>query len=186
MRKDARDRLILDHVKYVTIMARYRAAGAPSVDAEEMIGEALLELVETVRHYDPKKGDFKSYLNRRVHGAISDRLRRDDVASRDQRLRQKQGRSRSVIRQQTYGDAADLALILPGFPVTAPMQEVLVDLSMARERARRAYAALPMPYRHVAEQYGGGRTLIDIARDFGVTESRVCQILKEARRRLAA
>jgi RNA polymerase sigma factor for flagellar operon FliA len=59
--------------------------------------------------------------------------------------------------------------------------------TLAKERFRRAFAHLPERERRVAVMlYGADRTLQEIGDDLGVSESRVCQIHGELKKRLRA
>lgn len=185
MDRAARHRLIVDHVSWATWIARKHHQRWPRLDYDEMVGEALVALVESARRFDPKKGKFRSFVATRIHGAISDRVRRDDIGGRDQRSavdRQIKPRTNPT---RVDGDVAGVARRWRGFPSFPASQDEVVDARMALDRLKAAVDRLP-PRLATAwrSYYFADRDLKTIGRELGVTESRVCQMMGEAWRLL--
>jgi RNA polymerase sigma factor for flagellar operon FliA len=180
------DALVTEHMGWARGLARKRASRHPAIDLDEMIGEALVALVEAAKRYDPDRGDFKSFAARRINGAMLDRARRDDPAGRHQREMDKAGivteASLRGVPTQVHGDAAELAearytrhLVFPSIPAN---QEAVADLMLTRE----AVAKLPANLRYAVERYHFDDVgLKQVGAELGVTESRVCQLINMAR-----
>jgi DNA-directed RNA polymerase specialized sigma subunit len=62
---DSVDALVTEHMEWAKKLARYHAGKHSAMDADEMIGEALVALVEAAKRYNPARGDFKSFAGRR-------------------------------------------------------------------------------------------------------------------------
>ena len=88
-KKNARDRLILEHREY----ARRLAVGAArecGADISDAVGDAMVALVETAGRFDPGRGvTFKTFLHRRVLGAVVDGERRWSGRGEEERSRRR-------------------------------------------------------------------------------------------------
>jgi RNA polymerase sigma factor FliA len=84
-----REGVILKHLPQIRCMALKICAKLPTcIDANDLIGDGVLGLLDAVEKYDPARGvSFKTYAQYRIRGAILDNLRSQDWTSRS--LRQK-------------------------------------------------------------------------------------------------
>jgi len=89
MNTQERDRLILEHLEMVKIIAlKIITRLPPGVDLDDLIHTGVLGLIEAAERFDARKGTkFATFASVRVRGAILDQLRHLDWASRN--LRQK-------------------------------------------------------------------------------------------------
>lgn len=89
MDKAEYDKLILDHLDIVKIIALKISARLPAgVELDDLIHSGIIGLIDAVKKYDASKGTkFSTYASLRIRGAILDELRNLDWASRN--LRQK-------------------------------------------------------------------------------------------------
>src|ERR1035441_10406003 len=88
---EVRDRIVLDHLPLVKAIAIRVHENLPlHVDLDDLIHAGVLGLFDAVTKYDGTKNVvFHRYAKHRIKGAIMDRLRQSDRASRDLRPRQK-------------------------------------------------------------------------------------------------
>jgi RNA polymerase sigma factor for flagellar operon FliA len=82
-----RHRLIVPYAPLATFVAGRVAATSPaSVDGGDLVGHAMLGLIDAVERYDPGRGvGFQPYALRRIRGAILDGMRSSDWAPRSVR-----------------------------------------------------------------------------------------------------
>ena len=73
----ARDKLVMEHVGLVKIMAGRLANRLPSqVEVSELISVGVLGLIDAAGRFEPSMGvPFGGYARRRIHGAMLDALR---------------------------------------------------------------------------------------------------------------
>lgn len=178
--------------------AKYLTRRLPwKVSLDELISAGNLGLAESIRRFDRgtvKADAFATYARFRIRGAMQDLLRKDDPLSRWQRdISDKL--DDTVARMQAKGaDPTDAAVAselgesaeywrrrrahfsatfaLGGEePSSADTPE---DLAIEKERLsalRAVVGQLPKRLRFVVEQIVADRTLADIGRDLGVSES---------------
>jgi RNA polymerase sigma factor for flagellar operon FliA len=81
---DARNRLVLDHVGLVKVLAARVSRRVPAqVEVNELIGVGMIGLIDAARRYQPSLGvPFEAFARRRIHGAMLDTLRGLDWAPR--------------------------------------------------------------------------------------------------------
>jgi RNA polymerase sigma factor for flagellar operon FliA len=86
---DDRERLILEHMPQVKLIARKIHARFPGhVDLDDLISTGVLGLIAAIDRYDPSRGvQLKTYAEYKIRGAILDSVRNLDNASRDDRRR---------------------------------------------------------------------------------------------------
>lgn len=86
---DAREQLILHHLglaKYIAGRIKLRAPA--HVEEEELLGWAMLGLIDAVERFDPDRDlQFTTYASFRIRGAILDQLRALDWAPRSLRAK---------------------------------------------------------------------------------------------------
>jgi RNA polymerase sigma factor FliA len=82
-----RDNIILKHLSQIRCVAHKICAKLPAcIDANDLIGDGVLGLLDAVDKYDPARGvSFKTYAQYRIRGAILDSLRSQDWMSRSVR-----------------------------------------------------------------------------------------------------
>lgn len=206
--------VIAEHLPLVWRVARQVARRLPaSVGAEDLVGAGTLGLIGALGRYEPARCDrFSAYAEFRIRGAILDQLRELDWLPRSLRSRRRRLDDARTRLHQSLGRAPDagelavalgttregverlrrdvaLADVLVGDAVDDAVDEDNPDARLQdRElRARLASALLSLPPRqqHVlARYYVEHRRLREIGLELGVSESRVCQILREAVDRL--
>ncbi|MCA9488351.1 MAG: FliA/WhiG family RNA polymerase sigma factor [Myxococcales bacterium] len=81
--------LVAEHYPLACAIARRTHARLPKgVDVDDLIGTAVMGLIEAVERYDPARGVcFRSYAKHRIQGAILDSLRAADWVPRAVRRR---------------------------------------------------------------------------------------------------
>jgi RNA polymerase sigma factor for flagellar operon FliA len=90
--KDERERLILDHLPQVRLIARRIHDRLPeSVGLDDLISTGIVGLISAIDRYDPNLNvKLKTYAEYKIRGAILDSLRGLDWAPRQQRKKAKQ------------------------------------------------------------------------------------------------
>src|ERR1700678_1068573 len=89
---EERERLILDHLPQVRLIARRIHERLPeSVNLEDLISTGTIGLIAAIDRFDPRHNvKLKTYAEYKIRGAILDSLRGLDWAPRQQRRRSKQ------------------------------------------------------------------------------------------------
>jgi RNA polymerase sigma factor for flagellar operon FliA len=89
---DRRERLILEHLPQVRLIARRIHERLPeSVTFDDLVSAGVLGLIAAVDHFDPAQGvKLKTYAEYKIRGAILDSLRGLDWAPRDKRKKSRQ------------------------------------------------------------------------------------------------
>jgi RNA polymerase sigma factor (sigma-70 family) len=148
------------------IARRFKRRLPSFVEFDELVSWGNVRLVECARRCDPaKRASFGSFATSNIHGAMIDFLRSTDLATRSER--QSLGESMPIRWRQP---------IEASFSVGKPDQSF--QAATARRDVRKLMAALPEQHAYVIEQYFlVERTHLDIARELGLTEGRVCQIV---------
>jgi RNA polymerase sigma factor FliA len=82
-----RDAVILKHLPQIRCVALKICAKLPTcIDANDLIGDGVLGLLDAVEKYNPARGvSFQTYAQYRIRGAILDNLRSQDWTSRSVR-----------------------------------------------------------------------------------------------------
>jgi len=120
------ERLLLEHLPVVRFLARRIHERLPQhVDMEDLVSAGVVGLMDAFAKFDPnKKGQFRSYAQFRIRGAILDSLRTLDWSPRD--LRRK-GRA--------IEEAMHTLTVRLGRPPAEP--EVAAELQMSLEEYQR-------------------------------------------------
>jgi len=164
-----RDQFILDNLQLVYSIA-YRFAHKGDLELDDLISAGTLGLIKAVDVYDPKRGAFTTCAYPRIVGAIQDWLRELDPLSRRQRCEVRDGTSDAPRYVGVDGDVG-----MPSVPCC-------FDAVAAKIDAEMLLRVLPSRSRRcVVDYYWKDRNLWEIAEDMGLTESRVSQIISEAK-----
>jgi RNA polymerase sigma factor for flagellar operon FliA len=201
------------HLALVWRVARQVARRLPSsVGVEELVGAGTMGLMGALSRYEEtRSGQFSSYAEIRIRGAILDQLREMDWMPRSVRSKRKQLDAVRLSLQQNLGRPPNLDEIADALGIAREAAEHLrtltedIDLIAfeadheppdealfsqpgflleereLRRRVAGALAALPARFQEVVRlYYVEQKRQREIGEMLGVSESRVCQILREA------
>jgi RNA polymerase sigma factor for flagellar operon FliA len=89
---DGRERLILDHLPQVRLIARRIQERLPeNISLEDLVSTGVIGLISAIDHFDPRHNvKLKTYAEYKIRGAILDGLRGLDWAPRQKRRKAKQ------------------------------------------------------------------------------------------------
>lgn len=173
-------------------------------ELSDLIDYGAFGLIDAVKTYDPAKNpDFRPYAVQKIRWAIIDGLRefgvRRSILAKKKKFEREETNPTGDIAKfhrdrlaAAFGmtsldaeigdDGLSLHQVIP-FGKTSPEERVSDTEQL--DRLNRAISRLPPKMRQmVLLYYGEEMTLLAIAKRFDITESRVSQILSEARRRL--
>lgn len=215
MDADEADRLIIDYLPLVKVIARSMHCSLPfCVPLDDLIQAGSLGLIQAARRFTPERGfAFKTYATPRIRGAILDHLRGLDWANRPDRQSIKKISAAQENFYARFGrrpDATELAqeLKLPlkklqallglacAHPRPIEMFRTIADRAelpdsviyrrQVQERVRQAVQNLPPVTAQIVRlYYFQGKRMWEIADLIGVNESRISQILRRTRFELA-
>lgn len=172
-----RDRLVMEHVSLVKILAQRLAQRLPSqVEVNDLISVGVLGLVEAANRYRPSLGvPFDAFARRRVHGAMLDALRELDWVPRSLRR----------LRRDLDSTVARLRHELGREPQEAEISTAMNMSAAQYDRALEDLRALEVAtVRQLDAPGADGTSLLDVAIDPG--EGLVAQLERaELRRHLA-
>lgn len=185
-------------------LALFQRRGAAAVDWEEVAGEAMLAAAKALASYDERRGvKFSSFAITTIRGAILESLRQQDWLTRGDRtlLREMEAagvtppaalqRPQSLEEVINEGTGTDFDALTVGdtgrMPVSPDDPAAAALEADARARLWQAVGWLPEAERHVIRRYyRDDRTLKQIGREIGKSESRVYQLYAQALDRLRA
>lgn len=155
--RERRDRLVLDHLSLVKVLASRLSRRLPShVDGTELVGVGVMGLMDAAGRYEPSTGvPFDAFARQRIHGAMLDALRRLDRAPRAVRRQQRElekclTRLRQDLHREPEADEIAAAMTL-----SAADYNHLLDQLQSAEVATLSRAG----------GADGERSLIDLALD---------------------
>jgi len=102
MTDDERERLILEHLPQVRLIARRIQARLPdSISIDDLVSTGVLGLISAIDHFDPVHNvKLKTYAEYKIRGAILDSLRGLDWAPRQKRRKSKQIEAAIAVAEQ--------------------------------------------------------------------------------------
>jgi RNA polymerase sigma factor FliA len=205
-----RDALIRAHTGLARNLALRLAGRVPaSVDLDDLASAGVVGLIDAVDRFDPSRAiPFEAYARTRIQGAILDALRAEDHLSRRDRRRTREAdraedKLRMKLMRELTPDESERAR--RGTPRALPHAQAFVqvedadDGSLGEEesafervaamqdhaRVRDRVAQLPERARTVLSLYYEEElTYGEIGEVLGVSESRICQILRGIQRDL--
>lgn len=159
------DQAVEDLVTENVGLARYAARKMSKqlrITYDEAYSDALVGLWQAAQRYDPDRGvKFSTFAAKRINGEIVDRYR-----SWDHCEPARVNRLRFVSLDDSYIETvADPVDPLAEMFADAGYEEILATTSSMSARTQ-----------DIVRRHAAGETLLEIARDHGIGESRVCQI----------
>jgi RNA polymerase sigma factor for flagellar operon FliA len=102
MTSDERDRLIMEHLPQVRLIARRIQERLPeSISLDDLVSTGVVGLISAIDNFDPRHNvKLKTYAEYKIRGAILDSLRSLDWAPRQKRRRAKQIEAAITVAEQ--------------------------------------------------------------------------------------
>lgn len=160
------------HRKKVAGLAVRMAGGRGDSDlADELAAAGFVGLWRAFGQYDEPRGDFWQYAQFRVRGEMRDAAREMDPLSRLDRRRVRDGRPGAILVQPV---GEEEAAHLPSG------EDPEISLGSAEELSHLLGSLSKRSREVVLRVVLEDERLVDLARELGVTPSRVCQVVKGA------
>lgn len=170
----------IDYINLVHKIAQpYRGTQHTALSYDDIIGSGLVGLMKACKDYNHTKScHFSAYARLRIIGEIKDDLRRHDLMSRRDRAKHLASGNEEPAINIASIDAADFTWIEDRWATEARGRN---DDEMDVETILTAFSKLPMLQREMMQMsYIGKLNLKQAAAEVGMTESRMCQVRKEA------
>ncbi len=182
---ELRNQLVVLYLPKVRIVAKILVRQVPKeVLLSDMISAGTIGLMRAVASFDPGRGvRFTTYSYLRIRGSIIDELRHLDWVPR----RVRAGPDEPVRTLQLDPTKDEAAAEIVELIDTVPCQRTLSpdQEPCLRDSVRRLVDGLKPRKREIVElSYLCGLSLCEIGARLGISESRVCQLRKEALARL--
>ncbi len=164
-------------------LASHTKAKLPAcVECDDLVQVGMMGLMQALNSYQEMPGaKFETYASQRIKGAMLDELRRMDWVPRHERKNADFIRSTISLEDMTPDDRNYLERHYADYET--PLTRLLEKEQVCRAVA--AIAELPERQKKLVHMYyEQDITLKTIADDLGVSESRACQLLKNANARL--
>jgi RNA polymerase sigma factor for flagellar operon FliA len=208
---DARAAICARYVGLVRSLARRMRKRYPRAELDDLIGAGAVGLIEAVDRFEPGRGlQFTTYATARIRGALMDALRHQGPTTRGQRAVWRRLEAATVRVEQRLGERATPATIaaelrLPSTaywrlrdalgpvrvaaatefdhpPSTAALPIDAMIHEETRVAVREVIRRLPPKQRDVVTSYFyRAIRLREIGTTLGISESRVSQILRQAK-----
>src|SRR5438477_6169012 len=110
MSEEERERLILEHLPQVRLIARRIQERLPeSISLDDLVSTGVLGLISAIDHFDPAHNvKLRTYAEYKIRGAILDSLRSLDWAPRQKRRKAKQIEAAiSAAEQKLHGSPTE-------------------------------------------------------------------------------
>lgn len=167
-------RLVLEHLSLVRSVAWGMIRRLPRhVEIEELIANGNEGLVDAARRHTGQAFQFSAYAKLRITGTIVDGLRRADPITRHQH-------EKKLLEgppPDLTADVSQAGVKIENSP--DPSTDALTDLMCEADRRRiqRAIESLDERDRNIIDRYFfNDETLLEIARDMKLSESRISQL----------
>ena len=158
-----------------------RKMGMDRIDHDEAVAIGLLAMVEAAPRYDPSRGQFSSFIAPRIRGAVIDEYRKL-YGRKDHSMRPVLWSLDKLLQDAAGHEDMHTMLILSLEDTSVHWQEWGESAVDTRKVMRR----LRPRERVIVRQRAKGRTFKSIGDELGISESRVCQVLRKMRERIAA
>jgi RNA polymerase sigma factor (sigma-70 family) len=166
--------LVEKHLWIVDRFASTYARAAPNADLK---AAGALGLVEAAQRFKPRKGvQFSTYAWNWVKGAVLSELRRCHVVPVPEHTARAAHKAGEPVRGVVVFNAPE--------PGESDAQEERADQAMRSRALHLAISRLPPKQRQVISRTLAGRTIEQIARGMRLTETRVSELLAQAREEL--
>jgi len=165
----------------IALWVAHKYAGGWSLAAEwaDVYADASIGVLAAIRHFDPTRSlTQRAYVFIRARGAAIDGIRQRGYKTRKDVDTRRVPLSLDILRADIDdgGDGWEPGAIERGFDEVDAAETIPLLLVQLSRRPRFVIEAY----------YLAGRTIADIARELGVTESRVYQIHTQALRQMRA
>jgi RNA polymerase sigma factor for flagellar operon FliA len=211
---EARQAIVTHYQSLVRMLVGALRTRHPTADREELISAGTVGMMEAIDRFEVGRGlQFNTYATARIRGAVLDALRRLGTSTRGQRVVWRQLEAAVTRVEQRSGKRAEPAKVAaelrlpptdywrlrdslgpvavamppevehPGSPAALPIDELIEE--EARVAVREQVRRLPRRQREaITWYYFRSMRLREIGTSLGVSESRVSQILRDARERI--
>jgi len=127
--KEAREKLILNHLPLVKYIAHRMAINFPPfIMVEDIINDGIMGLIQAIESFDPaRETDFRVYAGFRIRGSILDALRSFDWAPRSLRKKSRKLRETFAHLEVDLGRPPTVAEVAGFMNTSVPKLEKLLN-----------------------------------------------------------